>query len=105
MPCNFEMREVGMILKVVPEVTAEGLIDVTVDPQWIALDRWDSHPADVVSEGAHRRLSFLQPVFGVTHFETEVTMEDGGTVLIGSSSTPDGEWVQVGFLTVRLVGQ
>jgi hypothetical protein len=45
---------------------------------------------------------FRQPVFGETDFQTQGWVDDGETVLIGSCSTPDGEWVQVGFLTARL---
>ena len=32
---------------------------------------------------------------------TQATVKDGGTVLLGCSSTPDGKSVHVGFLTVR----
>ena len=102
-PAGFAMREVGMILQVIPELTPNGkLINVTLVPAWVTLDRWESYPANMASEGKHKAVPFRQPVFGVTSFSTRVQVENGGTVLIGSSLTPDGEQVNVGFLTVRL---
>jgi Flp pilus assembly secretin CpaC len=102
-PCNFSMRETGMILQVVPEVSTDNSqINVTLKPQWITLDRWESYPADLATAWTHQTHFFKQPVFGVTTFETQVTVKDGGTILLGSCSTPDGEWVQVAFLTARL---
>ncbi len=105
MPSKFEMREVGMILQVVPEIDASdrSLINLILSPQWVTLDRWDSYPSAVAAGWTHKTLPFRQPVFGVTSFQTQVTMADGGTVLLGSSSTPDGKWVNVGFLTARRV--
>ncbi len=104
-PGNFEMRETGMILQVLPEASRDNsLVNMTLKPQWITLDRWASYPADLavgwgwVGTGH----AFKQPVFGVTSFETQAVVKDGETLLIGSSSTPDGEWVNVGFLTTRL---
>ena len=103
-PCNFSMRETGMILQVVPEVSNidRSLINLTMKPQWITLDRWESYPADLTTSWFHMTRSFKQPVFGVTSFETQTFVKDGETLLLGSCSTPDGEWVQVGFLTTRL---
>jgi len=102
-PDNFEMRETGMTLQVVPEVTCGGKsINLMLNPQWVTLEGWESYPADLATGWTHKTLSFKQPVFGVTSFQTQVSVDDGGTVLLGSCSTPDGEWVQVGFLTARL---
>jgi hypothetical protein len=101
-PCVFELREAGMILQAVPEVSAEGgAINIMLNPQWVTLDGWETYAADAVGGRTHRTLPFRQPVFGVTSFQTQVTVEDGGTVLLGSCSTPDGEWVHVGFLTAK----
>ena len=101
-PRNFEMREVGMILQVVPESTAEqARINVMLLPQWITLVRWDTFPSEVAAGWAHKTLPFRQPVFGATSFQTQAAVENGGTVLLGSCSTPDGKGVHVGFLTVR----
>ena len=103
-PCLFSMRETGMILQVLPEAEQNGqFIHLYMKPQWISLDRWEPYPADLAVGWTHTTRSFKQPVFGVTSFDTVVAVKDGETVLIGSCSTPDGEWVQVGFLTARFV--
>jgi len=102
-PGDFATREVGMILQVIPEVVPDGkLINVTLYPAWVTLDRWESYPATLASEGKHKTMPFRLPVFGVTSFSTKVQVENGGTILLGSSLTPDGEYVNVGFLTARL---
>jgi len=106
MPCHFEMREVGMILQVLPESAPDNgsLIKLLLNPQWVTLDGWESYPVDLAAGWTHRTLSFRQPVFGVTSFQTQVTVANGETVLLGGSSTPDGEWVHYGMLTARWVG-
>ena len=102
-PSFTTMRETGMILQVVPEVIQNTTqIYLTLKPQWITLEGWESYPADLATRWTHTTCLFKQPVFGVTSLESQVVMKDGETLLIGSSSTPDGEWVQVGFLTTRL---
>ncbi len=103
MPGNYETRETGMTLHVLPEVTQGGtLINLIVNPQWVTLEGWESYPADITAGWAHKTLALRQPVFGVTSFQTQFKVADGETILLGSCSTPDGEWVQVGFLTARL---
>ena len=103
-PAIFSMRETGMILQVIPEISEmdRSQIHVTTKPQWVTLEGWESYPEDLASGWTQKTLSFKQPVFGVTTFETQVAVKDGGTLLLGSCSTPDGEWVNVGFLTARL---
>lgn len=105
MPCSFEMREVGMILHVFPEVSSvdPSLIDLILNPQWVTLDRWETVPAGLAAGWTHKTLLFRQPVFGVTSFQTQITVADGDTVLLGTSATPDGKWVHVGFLAVKRV--
>jgi Flp pilus assembly secretin CpaC len=102
-PCNFTMRETGMTLQVVPEVSTDNSqASMTLKPEWITLDRWESYPADLAAGWTHQTRFFKQPVFGVMSLESQVVVKVNETVLIGSCSTPDGEWVQVGFLTARL---
>ena len=103
MAASFATREIGMILEVVPEATRNGMcINLSLKPQWVTLEGWESYPAYMSAGWMHTSPSFKQPIIGVTSFETQVLVKDGETVLLGSSSTPDGEWVQVGFLTTRL---
>jgi hypothetical protein len=102
-PGNFTTRETGMTLQVVPEIssTDQSQIHVRLKPQWVTLEGWKSFPAERTVGWRHTTFPFKQPMFGVTSFETDVTVEAGKTVLLGSSSTPDGKWVHVGFLTVK----
>lgn len=101
-PGNFEMRGTGMTLQVVPEIAQNGaIINLMLNPQWVTLEGWESYSAALASGRTHKTLAFRQPVFGVTSFQTQVSLKDGATVLLGSSSTPDGKWVHVGFLTVK----
>jgi hypothetical protein len=37
----------------------------------------------------------------MTSYETQTVVEAGKTILLGCSSTPDGKWVHVGFLTAK----
>jgi Flp pilus assembly secretin CpaC len=104
MPGNFTMRETGMILQVIPAVMQNGtMINLTLKPEWVTLEGWASSPAVIASGWTHRTRSYKQPVFGVTSFETQAAVKDGETILLGSCSTPDGAWVQAGFLTARFV--
>ena len=104
-PCNFEMREVGIILQVVPEINASNgtWINLMLRPQWVTLNRWETFPANMAGRRTHKTVPFRQPVFAVTSFETQLTVEDGETVLLGNGGSSNGEWIDYGFLTVRLV--
>lgn len=103
-PDGFELREIGMLLQVLPEVVyGPDLIDLKINPLWVTLDRWDSYPAVMAAGRTHKTLPLRQPVFGATSFQSQLTVADGGTVLLGNSATPDGKWVHVGFLTARRV--
>ncbi|MCL1920234.1 MAG: type II and III secretion system protein [Kiritimatiellaeota bacterium] len=95
-PQNSTMREVGMILQVIPKVHEGGLIDVVLKPQRVTLDHWETFEIN-------KTLRSRDPVFSATSFETQVTMKDGDTILLGYSTAPDGNWVHAGFLTVRRV--
>jgi len=102
-PGSFVMRETGMSLQVVPEMSDadQSEINVTLKPTWVTLDHWETYPADRAAGWTCNKIPFKQPVFGVTSFETQTRVKDGGTVLLGSTSTLDGKWVHVGFLTVK----
>jgi len=102
-PSDFVMREVGIILKVLPEIgEKEEIIYVTLFLERTTLERWETYSATVATEGKHTTLQFRQPVFDVASLNTMVTMKDGDTILLGSGTTADGDWVHVGFLTVKL---
>jgi len=99
-PQNFTMREVGTILKVMAKVRYtrdRSLIDMTLRPQWVTLERWEPFAVS-------KNLVFRQPVFNMTEFDMKVTIQDGDTILLGTSATPDGKWVHAAFLTAKRVG-
>jgi len=101
-PCNFTMREIGMILPVMPDMNdygTEALINVSLRPQWVTLERWELYPA----QGKNKTIPFRQPVFSATSFEAQVMIQDGDTILLGTISAPDGKGVHAGFLTVKRV--
>jgi hypothetical protein len=75
-----------------------------IKPQWVTLEGWETFPVSWSSGGMTKLSTFKQPVFGVTSFETKAVVKDGETILFGSCSTPDGESIQIGFLTTRLRG-
>ena len=103
-PLNNTMRQAGSILQVLPRslrFEEQNEIDVTLKPQWVKLERWESTPTEIPSIWRHKVNPLRQPVFGCISFETSVSVRAGDTVLIGSASTSDGEWVNAGFLTVR----
>ena len=100
-PQNFTMRETGMILQIIPKILEGGMIVLALRPQWVTLERWEEYPAALATGRRSRTIPFRQPVFSVTSFETQVTIADGDTILLGSSSTTDGKWVNVGFLTAK----
>ena len=105
MPRDFEMREVGMILQVIPELlsVSNQRINMMLNPEWVTLDRWETYPASVATDRAHKPLSLRQPVFTTTTFQTQATLENGEPILLGSSSAPDGAWIHYGFLKATLI--
>ena len=116
-PQNFEMREVGTILQVVPEVSAEGqMINLTLNPQVVAEPTWKNYgtrlPKTVyrpmtaaeraqalatgdltaltenrVAETGYVELPMEQPFFSVRSVSTQLSVYNGATVVIGGLIT------------------
>ena len=102
--CNFEMRQVGVILQVIPEISPNRTwIELMLNPECVTLTRWENFPVTMAWRRTHKTVPFRQPVFAVTSFQTQITVEDGETVLLGSGGSSNGGWIDYGFLTVRLV--
>ena len=98
-PCNFEMREVGTLLNVVPEFSATGmLINLMINPRRVALNRWETYEGGAGSKGDSRKIPLRQPVFEVSSMRTQITLEDGETVLLGGGRKQDDDWIQYHFL-------
>ena len=116
-PQNFEMREVGVILQVVPEVSAEGqMINLTLNPQVVSEPVWKNYGTKVpyysgvssyslkgLSDAAvaailgaqqkqtveYMELPMEQPFFHVRSVQTQLSVYNGATVVMGGLITED----------------
>ncbi|MGI6391411.1 MAG: type II secretion system protein GspD [Kiritimatiellia bacterium] len=108
-PQNFEMREVGVILQVVPEVSAEGqMINLLLNPQVVSEPVWKNYgtkiprpcvsgsgsesPGGVIYGVAESRVHDLpmeQPFFHVRSVQTQLSVYNGATVVMGGLITED----------------
>jgi general secretion pathway protein D len=111
-PQNFEMREVGIILQVVPEVSAEGqMINLMLNPQVVSEPVWKNYgakipiqktssitanitglsAADLSSllnpEPEYMELPMEQPFFHVRSVQTQLSIYNGATVVMGGLIT------------------
>ncbi len=104
-PQNFEMREVGVILQVVPEVSAEGqMINLMLNPQVVSEPVWKNYGTKIpktVNPGfintvtgvfsppviAYTELPMEQPFFHVRSVQTQLSIYNGATVVMGGLIT------------------
>ncbi|MCL1921140.1 MAG: hypothetical protein FWG50_08715 [Kiritimatiellaeota bacterium] len=101
-PQNFTMREVGVILQVIPEVSSEGqMINLTMKPQVVSEPVWKNYGtrlpkttyqpslvpgmSDAVTE--YVELPMEQPFFNVRSVETQLSIYNGATVVMGGLIT------------------
>ena len=89
-PGGFETREVGVILQVVPEVSAEGqMINLTMNPQVVSEPDWHDYGMDMpgldVDHPTH--LPMMQPFFHIRSVSTSVSIYNGATVVMGGMIT------------------
>lgn len=110
-PQNFEMREVGVILQVVPEVSAEGqMINLMLNPQVVSEPVWKNYGTQVpkttyrqptaaelllnplltsVPVTGYMELPMEQPFFHVRSVSTQLSVYNGATVVMGGLITED----------------
>jgi general secretion pathway protein D len=108
-PQNFTMREVGVILQVVPEVSSEGqMINLTMKPQVVSEPVWKNYgtklpkttyqgvagigavagvAATAVPKTEYVELPMEQPFFTVRSVETQLLVYNGATVVMGGLIT------------------
>jgi general secretion pathway protein D len=89
-PGGFEMREVGVILQVVPEVSAEGqMINLVMNPQVVSEPTWKDYGYDMPDPngGAPIHLPMEQPFFKVRSISTSISIYNGATVVMGGMIT------------------
>ncbi len=108
-PQNFETREVGVILQVVPEVSPEGqMINLMLNPQVVSEPTWKNYGmkipyfrnsaslADMVTgyslseqDVEYMELPMEQPFFSVRSVNTQLSVFNGATVVMGGLITED----------------
>ncbi|MFC1462678.1 hypothetical protein ACFLQU_03640, partial [Verrucomicrobiota bacterium] len=88
-PSGFEMREVGVILEVAPDVSPEGqMIDLTMTPQVVSEPVWKNYGSTYTDgEGNVQQLNMEQPFFHARTVSTSISIYNGATVVMGGMIT------------------
>jgi general secretion pathway protein D len=89
LPQNFETREVGVILSVIPEVSPEGnMINLNMRPEVVSDPVWKEYGVTLPdSSGNEYNVSMPQPFFQRRAVETQISIYDGATVVMGGLIT------------------
>ncbi len=84
-PSSFETREVGVILAVVPDVSAEGnLISLTMTPEVVTEPMWKNYGSRYIDpDGNEQILNMEQPFFHTRTVTTQIMIFNGATVVMG----------------------
>lgn len=101
-PSTFEMREVGVILQVVPEVSEDGqMIYLQLNPQIISEPEWVDYgfeyPKGVLNADGEMdtyHIAMRQPLFKVRSINTKVAIYNGATVVMGGMITENRREVE-----------
>jgi general secretion pathway protein D len=90
-PEDFETREVGVILQVLPEVSPDGTtINLTMTPSVVTEPIWWNYGSTVRrSDQSEIQLYMPQPFFKVRTLTTQISIYDGATVVMGGLMTED----------------
>lgn len=105
-PGGFQTRETGMILQVVPEVSAEGqMINLTLNPQVVEDPVWENYgPAGRDASGKERAAQMRQPFFHVYSTSTSVSLVNGRRILVGGGMpSRDGKRAVYLFATATMI--
>ncbi len=105
-PEDFEIREVGICLCLLPEVAGEGdMITITLAPESVYGGRWEDYgPAAHGPKGNNARSRMRQPLFHTQSVATTVNVYDGETVVIaGGMIDREGTKTVYIFITARLI--
>jgi general secretion pathway protein D len=88
-PQNFETREVGVILSVIPEVSPEGnMINLNMRPEVVSEPEWKEYGVTLTdAQGNPYLVSMPQPFFKRRAVETQISIYDGATVVMGGLIT------------------
>jgi len=103
-PGGFAMREVGVILQVIPEVTPDGqMINLTMAPAVVTEPTWEEYGSRIPMYDANGNvvidpttgmpmysiISMRQPIFPVRSISTKIQIYNGATVIMGGMITEE----------------
>jgi hypothetical protein len=104
-PEHFEVREVGGILSVLPEVSPEGgIINLTMTPEIVDEPDWKEYVVEFGGRRGPLQATLDQPFFHTLSTSTTCAVKNGGTVLLSGAPNPrDNSKVIYTFVTARLI--
>ena len=84
-PAEFEIREVGVILTVLPDVSSEGqMINLTLAPAVVSDPTWRNYGQTYTDTfGNLQQIPIEQPFFPVRSIQTTISIYNGATVVMG----------------------
>ncbi|MFO7870241.1 MAG: hypothetical protein R6V03_02280 [Kiritimatiellia bacterium] len=84
-PSNFETREVGVILRVTPTLSAEGkMINLEMSPEVVSEPTWKNYGSTYTApDGSVQQLTMEQPFFHARSVATSIMIYNGATVVMG----------------------
>lgn len=106
-PCDFQTREVGVAMTVMPEVSPEGdIINLTITPSLVEEPVWEDVGVSYVeSNGKQHKTVRKQPYFHVYTGSISISIADGARVLMGGGMpSRDGKRIVYMFVSARRVG-
>ncbi|MCE9614957.1 MAG: hypothetical protein K8T26_11810 [Lentisphaerae bacterium] len=109
-PAEFETREVGVILTVLPEVSTENeMINLTMSPEVVTDPTWRNYGQTFTdAAGNILQIPIEQPFFHSRSISTSILIYNGATVVMGGMITEDRQEVddKVPFLgDIPLLGR
>ena len=109
-PAEFETREVGVILTVLPEVSTEGeMINLTMSPEVVTEPTWRDYGQTFTDgQGNITKIPIEQPFFHSRSISTSILIYNGATVVMGGMITEDRQQVddRIPFLgDIPLIGR
>ena len=92
-PSGFEMREVGVILEVSPDVSQENqMITLNMTPRVVSEPTWFNYGSQYTApDGSIQQLNMQQPFFHTRSVETSISIYNGATVVMGGMITETRE--------------
>lgn len=95
-PAEFQTREVGVILTVLPEVSTEGqMINLTMSPEVVTDPTWRNYGQTYTdAAGNILQIPIEQPFFHSRSIQTSILIYNGATVVMGGMITEDRQQVE-----------